>query len=60
MTKCSSKPLRTILSACLLALMLLGVGGCAAMRNPDGGDLPWTDRQGWELQPNLPGGMLQQ
>jgi hypothetical protein len=52
--------MRTLLFAGLLALVSLGVSGCASMKDADGTDLPWTDRQGWELQPNLPGSMMGQ
>ncbi|MBR1609649.1 MAG: hypothetical protein IJ678_08565 [Kiritimatiellae bacterium] len=32
--------------------------GCAELRDPDGGDMPWTETRAWETQPFLPQSML--
>ncbi len=42
------------------ALVLLTSAGCKAMADPDGTDLPWTERPNWEFAPNVPQSMMQQ
>ena len=47
------------LAAALAAALALAFGaGCAAMADPEGSELPWTDSHGWEHTPNLPSSML--
>ena len=54
---CSRRTGTAAALAAVLALLAFGTG-CAAMADPEGSELPWTDSHGWEHSPNLPSSML--
>ncbi|MFH0879510.1 MAG: hypothetical protein V2A34_07325 [Lentisphaerota bacterium] len=55
--KLRNKPLKTVMSLLLLALVSMGLialMGCATA-DTDQSDLPWNTPQPWESSPTIPG-----